>query len=197
MKNVSLSFGVYHLYTTDVIERISVFEDNVNIFMPFNIGTNRATGVEFNFKYTPSRKLTITGDFNYNGFNRLGSYEGQALDFSAERWSSRLRTKLRLPLDITFELTGRYRSGFKTIQGFVSQNAFMDLGLRKKLMKGKLIANFGIRDIFASRIREVEVTQENFSAYSFGQRGRFITLGVSYGFGKGEAMEFSSGRRRR
>jgi len=50
--------------------------------------------------------------------------------------------------------------------------------------------------IFASRIRESEIVQEDFSLYSFRQRGRFITFGFSYGFGKGEAMEFS-GRKRR
>lgn len=50
--------------------------------------------------------------------------------------------------------------------------------------------------IFASRVREREVIQDNFYLYSRGLRGRFITLGFSYGFGKGEAMEYS-GRRRR
>ena len=53
-----------------------------------------------------------------------------------------------------------------------------------------------VRDLFATRARETEIAQEDFYIYSFGQRGRFITLGFSYGFGKGEAMEYSGGRRR-
>jgi len=72
---------------------------------------------------------------------------------------------------------------------------FGDLGLRKKLMKGKAVFNFSVRDIFASRVSETEVLQDDFYAYSRNLRGRFITLGFSYGFGKGEAMQYS-GRRR-
>jgi hypothetical protein len=72
----------------------------------------------------------------------------------------------------------------------------MDLGIRKKIFKGKAIVNLGIRDVFASRIQERFVNQPTFETYSFGQRGRFFTLGISYGFGKGEAMTYSGGRRR-
>jgi hypothetical protein len=53
-----------------------------------------------------------------------------------------------------------------------------------------------VRDVFASRVRQNIVDQEDFYLFSRSQRGRFITLGFSYGFGKGEAMEFSGARRR-
>jgi hypothetical protein len=72
---------------------------------------------------------------------------------------------------------------------------FADLGLRKKISKGKLVLNFSIRDIFASRNREIMTYGQDFYLYSNSLRGRFITLGLSYGFGKGEAMTYS-GRRR-
>ena len=72
----------------------------------------------------------------------------------------------------------------------------LDLGVCKKIFKGKAIVNLGVRDLFVSRISEQLVSQETFETYSFAQRGRFITLGISYGFGKGEAMTYSGGRRR-
>jgi outer membrane receptor protein involved in Fe transport len=49
----SINASIYYRYTTEVIERISVFENDVNIFKPFNIGTNRSTGLEVNAKYSP------------------------------------------------------------------------------------------------------------------------------------------------
>jgi hypothetical protein len=61
-------------------------------------------------------------------------------------------------------------------------------------MKGKGVFNFSVRDVFSSRIQESTIDQADFYQYSFQQRGRFITLGFSYGFGKGEAMSYS-GRR--
>ncbi|MHA7058287.1 TonB-dependent receptor domain-containing protein [Aquimarina sp. M1] len=191
----SLSSSLYHRYTTDVVERVSTFEDNVTFTTPQNIGTNSSVGFETNGKYSPSKWLTFTGDFNYSYFDRKGIFEDQVFDFTGNQWSTRLGSKIGLPADIDLELTGNYRSGFNTVQGEQSGFAFMDMGLRKKILKGKVVANIGIRDVFASRIQERFVNQPTFETYDFGQRGRFFTFGLSYGFGKGEAMTYS-GRRR-
>ena len=193
----SLNFGVYHRFTTDVVERVTTFEDNISTTMPLNIGTNRTTGFEFNGKYIPTKNITLTGDFNFNYFNRIGAFEGTNFDFNADQWEGRLRTKAKLPAGIDLEVTLNYRSRVQNFQSVFSANTFADLGIRKKLMKGRTILNLSVRDIFASRFRESETNQENFYVYSYGRRGRFVTLGISYGFGKGEAMEFSGQKRHR
>jgi len=183
------------LYTVDVIERITRFVDNVSITRPENIGTNRSTGIELNAKYSPTDWLTFNGDFNYNYFNRKGDNETSPFDFTSAQWSSRLNTKIKLPAQIDFEFTGFYNSSVRTVQSVISENLYADLGLRKKLMKGRMILNLSIRDIFASRIRETITDQPDFYLYNFSQRGRFVVAGISYGFGKGEAMEFSGQKR--
>ena len=191
----SLNFSVYHRYTTDVVERISTFENNINTTTPENIGTNRTTGLEFNAKYSPKKWFSLNGDFNYNYFNRQGTLEATSFDFTADQWSTKWTSKFKLPAQIDFEITGHYQSKFKTVQGINADNLFADLGLRKKIMKGKGVLNFSVRDVFASRVWENETIQEEFYAFSRGQRGRFVTFGFSYGFGKGEAMEYSGQRR--
>ena len=140
--------------------------------------------------------MTFNGDFNFNYFDRKGDFEDQNFDFKGEQWSTRIGTKIGLPKDIDIELTGNYRSNFKTVQGVQSGYAFLDIGVRKKIFKGKAIINIGVRDLFESRIQERFVHQSKFETYSFSQRGRFITFGISYGFGKGEAMTYYGGRRR-
>ncbi|RMG22166.1 MAG: TonB-dependent receptor [Bacteroidetes bacterium] len=195
-EKVSLNFGIFHRYTTDVVERISTFENEVTTFKPLNIGTERSTGLEFNAKYTPSKSLSFNGDFNLLTFNRQGSFQASSFDFRGERWSAKLTAKLKLPAKLEAEVTGHYRSGYQTVQGEVSGNLFADLGLRQKIMNGRGVLNLSVRDIFASRFRESETIQRDFYLYSRGQRGRFITFGFSYGFGKGEAMEYSGQRRR-
>ena len=194
-EKISLNFGVYHRYTTDVIERVSLFENDVNIMTPLNIGTNRGTGLEFNFKYTPTNTISFNGDFNYLNFNRQGNFDATSFDFSADQWSSKLTSKLKLPADFEVEITGQYVSREKTFQSVISGNIFADMGVRKKIMKGRGVFNLSIRDIFASRIREIRTTQPTFRLYNWSQRGRFITFGFSYGFGKGEAMQFSGQKR--
>lgn len=194
LEGLSLNVGAYHRYTTDVIQRVSTFDDGVTFTTPENVGTDRTTGAEMNAKYTPARWLVLNADANYNYFNRVGEFEGNSFDFNASRWSSELTAKLKLPWDIDLEVSGQYRSPYQTFQGMVSQNRWMDLGIRKKILKGRGIFNIGVRDVFASRIEITETDQPDFYVYSWGQRGRFLTFGFSYGFGKGEAMEYS-GRR--
>lgn len=195
LEKASINFSVYQRYTTDVVERVSTFEDNVNTTMPLNIGTNRSTGLELNGKYTVSKKLSFNGDFNYSYFNRKGQLDSTSFDFNGDQWSAKVTSKVKFPKGIDFEITGHYRSRVQTVQSEISGNIFADFGLRKKIMKGRGVLNLSVRDLFASRIRESVTDQEDFYLYSFRQRGRFITFGFSYGFGKGEAMEFSGQRR--
>lgn len=196
LDKVSLNFSVYHRYTTEVIERISLFDDNITTFKPFNIGTNQATGFEFNTKISPNKWLTFNGDVNINYFNRKGEFEGQNFDFDATVWSTKWTGKVKLPKDFDVELVGRYESEEQMIQGVKSDVLFADLGVRKKIVKGKAVVSLGVRDIFASRVRETEMVQPTFYTYSRNLRGRFVTLSFSYGFGKGEAMEYSGQKRR-
>lgn len=191
----TMSSSLYYRYTTDKVERVSTFENNVNTTTPMNIGTNGTTGVELNGKYNPTKWLTFNGDVNYNYFERKGEFEAQSFDFSGDRWSSKVGAKIGLPADFDLEITGNFQSKFKTVQGNVSGMAFADIGLRKKILQGKVVASMNLRDLFESRISEQYIKQSNFEVYNYGLRGRFIALGFSYGFGKGEAMTYS-GRRR-
>ncbi|WPP50981.1 TonB-dependent receptor domain-containing protein [Catalinimonas niigatensis] len=192
---VSLNAAVYYRYTTDVVEEVATFEDNISITMPVNVGTNQATGVEFNAKYDPTNWWSLNGDFNYNYFQREGTFETTEFDFKANQWSARMTTKFKLPASIDLEMTGNYQSAYQTFQSKVSGYLFADLGVRKKIMKGKTIVNLSVRDVFASRIFESETIQPSFYLYDYRLRGRFVTVGISYGFGKGEAMEFSGQKR--
>ena len=192
---LSLNAGVYQRFTTDVVERVSTFENGVSYTKPINIGTNLSTGLEVNFKYSPQKWLTFNGDFNYNYFKRDGEYQSRSFDFAADQWSSRVTSQINLPADFDVELSGNYRSGYKTFQGRVLHQTFANLGLRKKILKGKPIVNLIVRDVFASRIQKSITDQDDFYLFNSRFRGRFIVFGFSYGFGKGEAMVYS-GRRR-
>ncbi|SDW81026.1 Outer membrane receptor for ferrienterochelin and colicins [Lutibacter oricola] len=192
----SLNFSLYNRHTTDVMERVSVFENNVSISRPENIGSNTTTGFEINGKIAPLSWLSINGDFNINYFNREGFYNNTSFDFKGNRWSTRLTSKIKLPAEFDIEISGDFRSKYKTVQQKVSSNLFADFGLRKKILKGKTILNISVRDVFASRIYESETIQPDFYLFNSRTRGRFITFGISYGFGKGEAMQFSGQRRR-
>ena len=192
---LSINTSLYYLYTTDVIERVSNYEDGIIITSPKNIGTNAKTGISINGKHNTAKWLTFNGDFNYGAYNRKGNYNEESFDMSGQQWSGKLTSKIKLPADIDIEVTGHYRSSYKTVQGEVSESAFADAGLRKKLWKGKMIINASVQDVFQTRIRESYVYQPDYNSYARSQRGRFFKLGLSYGFGKGEAMYYGGGKR--
>ena len=121
--------------------------------------------------------------------------EDNTFDFDGDSWEIDLTTKFKPNKIWEFEISGEYESRQQTIQGIQLPSYFLDFGMRYKILEGKGVFNLGVRDIFATRVRESESFQNNYYVYSRRLRGRFVTLGFSYGFGKGEAMEYS-GRRR-
>ncbi|WP_116770263.1 TonB-dependent receptor domain-containing protein [Maribacter litoralis] len=192
---VSMNLGVFYRHTEDVVEDIVEFEDNVSISRPENVGISNTTGLEFNAKYIPANWISFTNDLNFSHFAREGDFEGSSFDFEGNQWSTRLTSKIKLPADIDLELIGNYQSSYRTLLQEISENLFMDFGARKKILKGKAIVNLSIRDVFASRISESITDQPTYYLRDYSKRGRFVTLGISFGFGKGEAMEFSGQKR--
>jgi outer membrane receptor for ferrienterochelin and colicin len=174
---------------------VSIYENNVNVFRPENIGTNKVKGIETNFKLLAFKKITLNGDFNYLNFKREGSFNEEIFDFSSDQWTGKLTTKYKINKALDLEVSAEHESQEKTVQGTISANTFANFGMRYKILDGKMVINLGIRDVFASRVLELTIDDDDFYLYSSRQRGRFVTLGFSYGFGKGEAMQYS-GRRR-
>lgn len=192
---LSMNMSLYQLYTTNTIESVSTIENNISVSGPENLGTKRVNGIEINGKISPTSKIVINGDFNYNAFDRKASWQGRSYDFNGNSWTSELTSKFKLPKDLDVELSWNYQSGFKTVDGETLPSQFLNVGARKKLLKGKGVISFNLRDLFVTRVRERRTIRDNFNVWSRSVYGRFWVLGFSYGFGKGEAMEFT-GRRR-
>lgn len=188
----SLSGAVYHRQTDGVIERVVTVQDSLTIRTPMNLGESATTGVELNGSFDPTKWFTLLVDANWSSFNRTGRLEGKSFDFSNTRWSTELTTKFKFPGDIDAEIRGNYRSAVEGVQGVSRDYLYVDFGIKKKLFKGRAVVNFSVRDVFKSRNYITEADLTDFYRYSESIRGwQQMVLGLSYGFGKGEAMEFS------
>jgi outer membrane receptor protein involved in Fe transport len=188
---LSTNLSAYYRFTDQAIDRVTFLEDGINITRPINLGTTQAAGLELNAKLVAAEWLTFNTDMNYNAFQREAELDGQNFDFSADQFWSRLTAKAKPMSSLEIELTGNYQSGYQTLQGRMSGTAWLDLGLRQKMANGRWVLNLSVRDVFITRIAESQLQQPNFTLYDWSRRGRFVILGLSYGFGKGEAMQFA------
>ncbi|WP_262710653.1 outer membrane beta-barrel family protein [Maribacter sp. ACAM166] len=123
------------------------------------------------------------------------NFDGNSFDLKGYQWSTIPTSKLKLHADIDLEFIGNYQSANRILQQEITENLFMNFDVRKKILKGKTFFNLRIRDVFGSRIRESISNQPTLNLKDLSQQGGFVTLGISFGFGKREAMEFSGQKR--
>jgi outer membrane receptor protein involved in Fe transport len=93
----SFNMSLYQLFTTNTIESVTTFQDNISVRGPQNLGTKRVNGLEINGKINPTPKIVVSGDFNFNTFDRKASWQGQSFDFSGNSWLSEITSKYKFP----------------------------------------------------------------------------------------------------
>ncbi len=188
----SLSASVYYRYTNDVITYVIDVQDSLTVRYPENIGESFNTGIELNGKIEPVKWFALLFDANMMAYKRKGDFNDRSYDFNSSNWSGRLTSKFKFPEDVDAEFVVRHHSKYRNIQSTSQPETYADFGIKKKLLKGRAVINFSVRDMFASRTSVSISDTPEFYRYSERMRdGRRIILGFSYGFGKGEAMEFS------
>ncbi len=191
-ENLSLNASAFYRYTADVVTSVIEVQDSLTVTHPANIGKSYDTGFELNGKVEPAKWLVFLLDSHFMAYKRKGQYEDQVFDFNSTSWSGRFTTKFKFPNDIDAEILVRHRSRYKDLQITSNSQTYADFGIKKKFMKGRAVLNFSVRDIFASR-KSVNISDmPEFYRYNERMRdGRRFILSFSYGFGKGEAMEYS------
>lgn len=173
---------------SDVVKLV----DNVTISTIENIGNSYNTGLELNSKLELLKWASVMIDANYSYYNRNGDYEETSFDFNSSTYSGRFTTKLKLPSNFDVEARLRYRSSYKDVQSIHLAQTTLNLGLRKKILKGKGVIHLTMNNVLNSDKKGEEIDLPNLYRFNEQSRdGRRIILGISYGFGKGEAMEFS------
>ena len=89
-----------------------------------------------------------------------------------------------LPYDISFQVTGRYRSKQVTAQGYRKPNYNIDLGLRKNFLNKKLTLAVNCRDLLNSRRWKNYTESETFTRHQENWRnGRSVRFTLTWNFG--------------
>lgn len=188
----SLLVSAYYRPTTDVIQNIN-YESTADGLMystNVNVANSLSTGMEFTLKNNLFKILDLTTSANAY-YYRLDAFsydiDGQTVEGDADKdftWNARVQASVMLPYDISFQLTGRYRSRQVVTQGYRKANYSMDLGLRKTFFNKMLTLSVSCRDLLDSRRRKTYTGSDTFTRYQERWRGgRNVNMTLTWNFG--------------
>lgn len=179
----SLSSSIYYRHTDDVIQRIRRLDDSsgISITRPENLSSRELFGMELTFSKDLFKWWKVNGSFNYfrsivDGGN-LG--EGFASDFYS--WTSRLSSQMAVLKDMDIQIMFNYRAPRETTQGIRREIYFIDIGIKKKALKGKGTFSLRLSDVLDSRKYAGETNGPGFYIYSEYKRlSQRIYAGFTY-----------------
>lgn len=200
----SLLVSAYYRPTTDVIQRVNYrnTSDNLMYRTSENVAKSTATGVEITAKNKLWKILDLTTNVNLYHY-KLDAFsyniEGQTVNGEAQdnfTWNARIMAALRLPYDISVQVTGTYNSRQVITQGHRPASYVVDMGVRKNFLNRMFTLSVNCRDLLNSRKWESYTNSDTFSRYQLNRRrSRTVNFTLTWNFGnqsgKKKSMERS------
>ncbi len=180
----SISFEGYYRITNNKTERIrSVYQDNVIMQTPQNVGHDYSLGGElvFSLNFFKWWKIDLSG--NFYDYRLEGSLGEQVFDRQSFNWNSRFSNTFRFFEGNRIQLNSRYNSATVTAQGTRGDNWTADIAISQEFLKKKVTGILQIRDMFGRVIRERTSSGVDFYSYNqdYNNAPQF-TLTVNYRF---------------
>ena len=182
----------YYRITHNKVERVSsVYQENIMMTRPENIGEDYSLGLEAMLTLSVFKwwDIDLGGNFfNYRMDGELSYKVGdeivkEPVDRSSTNWSSRLNNTFRLWKDDTFQLNSRYNSASVTAQGTSAGYYSMDAVFKVTFLNKSLSANLQGRDLLGTTLRENESQGPGFYSYNkYDPRSPVVVLTLSYRF---------------
>lgn len=197
-----ISLSGYLRTSSDCMNRISYIVGGIMYTTSANAGKQTDAGAELVIKngfWSNTLNLTTTANFYNNhvsAWELQFPHEGMLVPVSGKArnsfaWDIRCMASVRLPWDMTFQVTGRYNSRQLTAQGSREPGWSVDAGLRKNL--GDWSFSLNCRDIFDSRKMHSYTYGITADGIPYNQEdkrwraGRQLRISIKYSFGNMKA----------
>jgi outer membrane receptor protein involved in Fe transport len=207
---LTVNSSIYYQHSINNIARVNSQEvrfingkeTNILVRQPINLSSEERSGFELTANYNASRKVKLSGSFNFYQFETKGEHIynitdpttnistliTQNFDNKNNAWFTRFDAKITLPWNIQSQ-TRIFYGGPKTdaqsdIEGILSAN----LAFSKDILKDKATLVLNVSDVFNSRKYQVvsyapsRENPTNISDQTFQRRMRQISLNFSYRF---------------
>ncbi len=184
----NLIFSTYYQYTQNIIERYrESLGGGVYLSKPYNLHAGTTYGVELISKLQFNK--IWDGMISANMFRNTIDGRNIDADLYTEGfgWFAKMNSNLRLPAGFAFQVDANYQAPRVIAQGTRDGVYWIDMALRKNLMKNKATLVFNVSDIFNTR--------KYTSHYDFGtsvqrryrdRETRIGNISFSYRFGRSD-----------
>lgn len=188
-----VSVSAYMRTSNNMINRVSYMDKDILYSTWANVASQNNSGVEIVSKNNLFRILDLTTTLNlYNNHISAWSYvfksdSGSDIEIGQKKqnsfaWDIRVMAAVKLPWQMSLQLTGNYSSKHLEAQGSHQGGWAVDAGLRK--IAGNWSFSLNCRDIFDSRKFRNTVTGIDYFQESKRWRGgRTLRLTIKYSFG--------------
>lgn len=150
-KGNNIILSAYYQHTDNLIERIQS-KDPEDTFRLMSMPENITSGTTYGFEAIGNLKLTKIWDatVSANLFqNNLDVSNIPNLpNNSGFGWFGKLNTSVKLPAGFSLQVTGNYESPKFVAQGTIRQTYWVDVALKKNMLKNKLTITANCSDIF-------------------------------------------------
>lgn len=196
----NLIAGLYYQYTQNLIDRITIqYADGTSFSQHQNLINGTTYGVDLTgrFQILPIWDATLNLNFFRNEITGSSRTAGLNVDNSGSSWFGKVNTNVKLPKEFSLQVNGNYEAPKAEAQGNRQEVYWIDVALRKNLLKGKATIVLNVSDILDTR---KTTTIYNFpNSYQERYRDRETRIGnltFTYRFGKSDVKIMGGGRRR-
>ncbi|QMU66736.1 MAG: TonB-dependent receptor [Flavobacteriaceae bacterium] len=213
IKKFTFNSSIYYQHSVNTIQRVNRDEirlinnvsEIVTIREPINLASEDRYGFEFTANFNPSKKVRLSGSFNFFQSETKGTYQYnqfsqdnlgniimtpvlQDLGNKNRSWFTRFNARITLPAKIQWETRLFYRGPGQTAQNDTKGIFSANIALSKDILKDKGTLVFNVSDVFNSRKRRTLThapSMENPTSISnqeFQWRQRQLSLNFTYRF---------------
>ena len=186
------SMEAYYRVTNNKVERIiSVYQENVMLRKPENIGKDYSLGLEamLNIGLFKWWDIKLSGNYyNYKLNGELSYFSGDKFitllfKSTSTNWNSRFNNTFQLWKNGVLQFNSRYNSSSVTAQGSRTGYFTLDAAFRVSFLNKSLTANLQGRDILSTALRESTSEGLEFdSHYKYDPKSPVVALTISYRF---------------
>ena len=205
ISKLTLNSSVYYQRSTNNFQFVTQEETRtiggvptpIQLRQPINLSSEDRYGFELTTNYNPSKKVRLSGSFNYFKFKTDGEFTysdsqnqitTQNFDAKNSSWFARFNARITLPAKIEWQTRVMYRGPQEQAQSNRKGMLSTNLAFSKDILKDKASLVLNVSDVFNTRKR-ISTTYipsrdnpRSITDQEFQWRQRQITLSFTYRF---------------